>query len=196
MLESESAGGSSDVEEIAIQQLLELWTNQLAELQRIVALKQISSIRDKRQLFSQILGAGRGKRQLFSQILGGGARGKRQLFSQILGAGRGKRQLFSQILGGGSRGKRQLFSQILGKKRVSQGKRQLFSQILSRRQERDVGGFAAGETGSLNGDRRDKRSPVTWESQPTPSRLFSQILRKKLAMDVNADERDPVGPAE
>jgi len=136
------------------------------------------------------------KRQLFSQILGG-ARGKRQLFSQILGGGKGKRQLFSQILGRGSRGKRQLFSQILGKKRVGQGKRQLFSpvmdgvlrgkrqlfsQILSRRQERRNVEKSRGFSSD-----RYKRSLA--DVQPKASRLFSQILRKKLVADGTINKR-------
>jgi hypothetical protein len=126
--------------------------------------------KEKRQLFSQILGGARGKGQQ-PVLSGGGQQGKRQLFSQILGGsgGRGSMQQSTADADGGAR-----------------GKRQLFSQILSQRQARRNG--LANNSGLLG--HRYKRFSAPNQAKGNLSRLFSQILRKKLETRLAGSQSD------
>ncbi len=130
--------------------------------------------KEKRQLFSQIPGGARGKGQQPVLSGGGGQQGKRQLFSQILGGsgGRGNMQQSTadaDVGGGGAR-----------------GKRQLFSQILSQRQARRNG--VANNSGLLG--HRYKRFSAPNQARGNLSRLFSQILRKKLETRLAGSQSD------
>ncbi len=129
--------------------------------------------KEKRQLFSQILGGARGKGQQ-PVLSGGGQQGKRQLFSQILGGngGRGSMQQSTADADGGG-----------GEAR---GKRQLFSQILSQRQARRNG--VANNSGLLG--QRYKRFSAPNQAKGNLSRLFSQILRKKLETRLAGSQSD------
>jgi hypothetical protein len=127
--------------------------------------------KEKRQLFSQILGGARGKGQQ-PVLSGGGQQGKRQLFSQILGGsgGRGNMQQSTADADGGAR-----------------GKRQLFSQILSQRQARR-NGLANTNSGLLR--QHYKRFSAPNQAKGNLSRLFSQILRKKLETRLAGSQSD------
>jgi hypothetical protein len=128
--------------------------------------------KEKRQLFSQILGGARGKGQQ-PVLSGGGQQGKRQLFSQILGGsgGRGNMQQSAADADGGG---------------GARGKRQLFSQILSQRQARRNG--EANNSGLLG--HRYKRFSAPNQAKGNLSRLFSQILRKKLEARLAGSQSD------
>ncbi len=128
--------------------------------------------KEKRQLFSQILGGARGKGQ--QPVLGGGGQqGKRQLFSQILSGGRGNMQQSTADADGGGGGER--------------GKRQLFSQILSQRQARRYG--VAHDSGLLR-QHYKRSSAAANQAKGNLSRLFSQILRKKLETRLAGSQSD------